>query len=80
MAFPCRWNGVTGTPEVRLQHGRQTFATTYGRPEPDVIVFGSCLWDLYALGEQGPDLKADYLSLYGSHLSSLLREIAVRNW
>lgn len=53
---------MTGAPHVRLQHGKEAFASMYGRPEPDAIVFSSCLWDLYAKGEQGSDLQEDYLA------------------
>ena len=68
---------MTGPPDVRLHHGKEAFASTYGRPEPDLIVFSSCLWDLYAVGEQGSDLREDYLVEYGANLSNLLRDIAV---
>ena len=68
---------MTGPPYVRLQHGKEAFASTYGRPEPDMVVFSSCLWDLYAKGEQGSDLREDYLVEYAANLSNLLRDIAV---
>lgn len=68
---------MTGAPHVRLQHGKEAFASLYGRPEPDAIVFSSCLWDLYAKGEQGSDLQEDYLAEYSTNLSELLRNIAV---
>ncbi|KAK9827139.1 hypothetical protein WJX74_008018 [Apatococcus lobatus] len=70
------WGGVTGTPHARLQHGKEAFTSLYGSPEPDMIVFSSCLWDLYAKGEQGQDLQENYLLEYSINLSALMRNIS----
>ena len=72
-----RWAGVTGSPQDRLQHGKEAFTRRYGKDDPGVITFSSCLWDLYAKGEQGPDLHEDYLNEYGDHLSDILRQLGV---